>query len=121
MMCVMKYGDIVTVFDGSYSLSFHNSEQLWGADCVTSRYVAGCQLASHRWRVLASDCVLPAGNTCSSEVKHNSVILCRADKPEYILFTQPRFCRVVSSPTTGPFVVTLPAGVSEFTVRIREK
>ena len=84
----MKVGDIVTLRDGSYSMTLIKG---------VLEYIVGIPRQSRRYRVLGLGGVYPTYNYNTHEVTHgNETMLVDVDNLDFILFTQERFCDVVT-------------------------
>jgi len=90
----MKPGDIVSIFDGSYSLKVHRNKLV---------HSSGNELMSKgEFVILASDCALPASESiCFDEKKVNDTVL-KAVCDGTIVFIQERFLRLIRSSCKCP-------------------
>ena len=84
----MRTGDIVTLADGSYSMSLAKG---------ALKHIPGIYHQKRLYRVLGLGGVYPSHNYCThTGVHENDTILVDRDDPGFMLFTQERFCRVVT-------------------------
>ena len=105
----MKTGDVVRVDDPSYCLFLDGEGGL---------PVPGDPSEDTKWTVVAIGCVLPVSNECGHQnIPANDMILIAVDHPECVLFTQQRFCTVLSSPTPENITIDIPEGIKRVTIR----
>ena len=79
----MKTGDIINIFDGSWSLLYENGKL---------RTTYGVELGKKNpYEVIAVDCKLPTDNGMFKDVNPNSMIV-RNIQEGFIVFTQPSLC-----------------------------
>lgn len=81
----MKTGDIVKVIDGSWSM-------------VLIKSVLRCSdsnLRNRRFQILAANGIYPTDKCQNRDGREvNNVLLSDVNDPDFVLFTQERFCRV---------------------------
>ena len=85
----MKTGDTVTVQDGSYSMSLIKGR--------LNRTI-GHNLRTRKFRMLAASGKFPTDRLypASGDGEDNDAMLVDQNDPDFVLFTQKRFCRVVN-------------------------
>lgn len=109
----MKPGDIVTVHDGSWSLSYRG-------DGKKIDHTDGIALRGRRWRVLLAGVTLPAAEPYDTAGTPNDTVLCEVEAPEQILFTRSQFCAIVSRPGKVPdrMDVDVPFGTKKVVIHV---
>ena len=82
----MKVNDTAKVTDGSYSMKLIKGKM----ECTI-----GCELQSRLFRVHDVNGAYPTDSTYGRAGINNALLVDVAD-PDFVLFTQERFCRVVA-------------------------
>lgn len=77
----MKTGDIVTVFDGSYSYAYRNGKL---------DHSSGVELGNGSFEIIATKCDLPADNSFPASKERNNTVIRRLDD-NLLVFIQERF------------------------------
>jgi hypothetical protein len=113
----MKIGDIVKVNDGSYSLFYAGDGEI--------SQLTGNDLRGRTFKVLLADTKLPttpSRYTGAMPRVQNDMMLCEMPETENVLFTQSRFCELLSRPTEVPdkLEVTIPYGTKEVVIRVMD-
>jgi hypothetical protein len=84
----MKIGSIVEVFDDSWSMALTEGKL---------RHMNGNSLRHRRFRVLTVSGIYPIDGPYDDwDRGRNDILLLDIKDPSFVLFTQERFCRVVS-------------------------
>ncbi len=104
----MKTGDIVSVYDGSYSLRLLKGEM---------KPSNGYLLNGHRFCVLATGGKYPTNTSSASGV--NDALLIDVNDPDFVLFTQVRFCRVLTPAPTATMEVAIPRGTKRVVLDVQ--
>lgn len=113
----MKVNDIVTVHDGSYSQTLIKGKM---------GHTTGYSLRNHRFRVHGMDGEYPTDNeyTPTQWSGINNALLVDIDDPDFVLFTQERFCKVWKSVSrnvsSAPLTLAVPRGTKEILLNLKE-
>lgn len=103
----MKTGDIVTVFDGSYSMKLVRGKM---------ERTHGNALARRHFQVHGIDGNYPTDRN-RLDSPSNDTLLVDVNDPDLVLFTQERFCRVVTPRPAVP-KETMEVSVSNQTKKV---
>lgn len=108
----MRVNDIVKVHDGSYNMSLVRGAM---------QHITGSALRERQFRVLGTD-----GKYPTNTVKYhpdwsgtNDILLVDVKDSDFVLFSQERFCSVVTpylretTPPTKPVEITVPYGTKQ--------
>ena len=105
----MKVGDIVEVFDGSWSMSLIKGEM---------QHVSGTGLAHRKFRVLATGGNYPGDyQTCIPD-EPNDTLLVDVKDPDFVLFIQEASCRVLKSRESDVVEITVPSGTDKIVLHL---
>lgn len=107
----MKPGDIVTVNDGSWSMSYVDD---------SFNHEHGNSLDGRRFRVLITGGQYPTEDHGNHGIPRNDIMLVDKNDPDCVVFARQTFCRVVTPPVPLDTVdLTIPSGVTKVTLHIK--
>lgn len=109
----MRVGDIVKLTDGSYHCTLVKG--------VLGEYPS-IALQGDRYRVLAIGGVYPTNDGTHINAPVNNVMLAYTNDPNFVVFTQEEFCRVVTPPhpcPPEPMEVVVPHGTKQVHITIK--
>ena len=104
MSTKLTIGDIVTITDGSWSLSYKGKGQL------THEYVSMSDGRDH-WRVIGVDWKLPMENDSHRDDQSlcNDTILVNTNDARHLVFAKAEWCGLVSRPCPD-LIIHIPGG-----------
>ena len=105
----MQVGDIIDVYDGSYSMSLTEGKL---------QHTNGTLLLRRRFRILDANGAYPIDDPKTASLT-NSIMAVDVDDPSFVVFTQSRFCRIIvlAAPNTT-MVITAPRRTKRIIVEL---